>query len=171
MSIDMGGVAKGYATDRAVKVLRENGIRNAIVVSGGDIYCLGTRQPFERWMVGIQHPREPDKILYKINIENEAIDTSGDYEKYFIIYGKRYSHIIDPRTGYPIGDDVMSATIIAGNAETSDAYATALCVLGKKGMDIINKKGLGGVVIRKDGDLMDVDISKGLKIRNGIIEK
>ena len=171
MSMDMGGVAKGYATARAVKVLRDNGIRNAMVVSGGDIYCLGRRDTLERWIVGIQHPREPGNILYKINMENEAIDTSGDYQKYFIIGGRRYSHIIDPRTGHPIGDDITSATIIAKDPERADAYATALCILGKGGLDIINKKGLGCIVIHKNRDLMDVYLSKGLKIRDGIIEK
>ena len=171
MSIDLGGVAKGYATDRAVKILRDNGVRNAIVDSGGDMYCLGTRYGAGRWMVGIRHPRDPGRILYKIEIENEGIDTSGDYEKYFMIDGKRYSHIIDPRTGFPVGDDVVSATIIAGDSETSDAYATALCVLGKAGMIIIDKKGLKGVMIRNNNGAMDVEMSKGLKVNGDTIEK
>jgi len=171
MSIDMSGVAKGYATDRAVKILRDNGVRNAIVDSGGDMYCLGKRNPTGQWVVGIQHPRDRGRILYKIEIENEGIDTSGDYEKYFMIGGKRYSHIIDPRTGFPIGDDVVSATVIAKDSETADAYATAFCVLGEAGMGIMDKKGLKGVTIRNNNGAISVEMSKGLKVRGDKIEK
>jgi len=171
MSIDMGGVAKGYATDRAIYILRNNGMQNAIVDSGGDMYCLGTRNSANRWTVGIQHPRDRGRILYKIDLKDEGIDTSGDYEKYFMIGGKRYSHIIDPRTGYPIGDDVTSATIIAKDSETADAYATALCVLGKAGMDIIDKKGLKSIIVRNNNGAMNVEMSKGLTVNGDKIEK
>ena len=87
---------------------------------GGDVYCLGTRTPTSSWRVGIRHPRDKGRLFMELELEDKAIDTSGDYEKYFMLGGRRYSHIIDPRTGYPIGDDVVSATVIAGDATSAD---------------------------------------------------
>lgn len=137
MALDLGGIAKGYATGRAIYILKENGIKNAIVNSGGDMYCLGRRPGNKQWKVGVQHPRDKDKIIFELNLENEAIDTSGDYEKYFILNGRRYSHIIDPKTGYPIGDKIISATVIADDSTTADILATALCILGEGGLSAV----------------------------------
>ncbi|MBI5143869.1 MAG: FAD:protein FMN transferase [Candidatus Omnitrophica bacterium] len=172
MALDMGGIAQGYATDRAIRILKENGIEDAIVNLGGDMYCLGRKSKADLWKVGIQHPRKKNELYLEIKLEDKAINTSGDYEKYFMLNGKRYSHIIDPRTGYPIGDKTVSATIIAADCTSADALATALCVLGQEGMDIINSmKDVDAILIFKEGDRLKMEMSEGVKTRYGLSEK
>ena len=158
MAIDLGGVAKGYATDRAIMILKEIGVKDAIVNSGGDLYCLGKRSAKKPWVVGIRHPRNKERMFLELQLGDKAVDTSGDYEKYFTIEGRRYSHIIDPATGYPVGDDVVSASVIADDSTTADILATALCVLGTEGMKIIDTgKGEDAVVVvKKDGAITSV---------------
>jgi thiamine biosynthesis lipoprotein len=172
MSIDLGGAAKGYATDRAARILEENGIENALVNSGGDMYCLGKRTARELWKVGVQHPRDRNRSFLEIRLKDRAIDTSGDYERYFVIDGKRYSHIIDPRTGYPIGDNVVSASVIAPDSTTADILATAMCVLGEKGFSII--KGFGdidAVLVTFEAGRLTVKMSEGIRERYDISEE
>lgn len=172
MSLDMGAIGKGYASDRAVKVLRESGITNAIVNPGGDVYCLGQRAPGKLWNVGIQHPRQKGKLLFELELKDKAIDTAGDYEKFFILDGKRYSHIIDPRTGYPIGDGTVSASVIANDATTADALATALCVLGAEGSKIIDTKtGEAAVIIVKKDDGQVSVVTTGIMGRYNVKKK
>ncbi len=128
VSYDLGAFAKGYALDRAIERLRELGINNAIVNAGGDLRAIG--QHGERpWRIGIRHPRQ-DGILASVEISGDAsVFTSGDYERFFEVDGKRYHHIIDPRSGYP-ANKTTSVTIIHDNAATADAAATALFVAG-----------------------------------------
>lgn len=172
MAIDLGGVGQGYATDRAIKVLKENGINNAIVNSSGDMYCLGRKSKKDLWNVGIQHPRKKGELILDIELENKAINTSGDYEKFFILEGRRFSHIIDPGTGYAVGDDVVSATVIALDSTTADILATALCILGREGLKVIGSmKGADAVIIFKEGDRLKVEMSEGLKARYAIAEE
>jgi len=173
MSIDLGGAAKGYATDRAVRVLEENGIENALVNLGGDMYCLGKRTAHELWKVGLQHPRDRNRLFLEIRLKDKAIDTSGDYERYFVLDGKRYSHIIDPRTGYPIGDNVVSASVIAADSTTSDILATAMCILGEKGFDIIKKEsgGIDAVLVTFEAGRLTMKMSKGIRERYDISEE
>jgi len=171
MAIDLGAIAKGYATDMTIKTLKESGVKDAIVNCGGDMYCLGRRSANEQWKVGIRDPRNKDKLFLELRLEDKAIDTSGDYEKFYIVNGKRYSHIIDPRTGYPVGDDVASASVIAGDSLTADALATALCVLGRNGLNILDA--LGGadaVIIFVEKGKLRTDMSDGLKERYHVIE-
>jgi FAD:protein FMN transferase len=165
MALDFGGVAKGYASDRAARVLKMSGIRSAVIDCGGDVFCLGRSSKWHPWTVGIRHPREKGKLISEIPVENEAVDTSGDYENYFILEGKRYSHIIDPRSGYPVGDTTASATVIAKDATSADALATGLCVLGKSGMKIIDSDpDLGAIIIEKTGvGGLSVNLSNSLK--------
>lgn len=161
MSVDLGGVAKGYAADAAAKILKGAGIANCIVNCGGDMYCMGRPSPKKKWRVGIRHPRRADRVFLEINVEDMAVDTSGDYEKYFTIGGKRYSHIVDPRTGYPIGDDVVSATVIAPDSATADIYATALCVLGLKSLRVLEAEKLDAMIMLKKGNSFDIKMTKG----------
>lgn len=141
MSIDLGGIAKGYAVDKAVLRLKALGINSALINAGGNIYCLGKKGK-RKWHIGIQHPRNPEKLLFYLDLENQAVATSGDYEQYFMLGGKRYSHIIDPKTGYPVNNGLASVTIIAEDAATADALSTAVFVLGKeKGQALLNKIG------------------------------
>lgn len=130
MSIDMGGVAKGYAVSRAAGVLRAGGIHSAIIHAGGDMYCLGRRSNMAKWKVGIQHPRNKQRIVFRLPLSDASIDTSGDYERFFLLNGKRYSHIIDPRSGYPTGEYVVSATVVTDDPAYGDMLSTALSVLG-----------------------------------------
>jgi thiamine biosynthesis lipoprotein len=129
MKVDLGGIAKGYAVDRAAAVLRRYGIDDFIINAGGDLYVSGEKMPGEPWTVGIKHPRRTSDMLATLKIGDAAVVTSGDYERYFIQDGRRYHHILDPRTGYPASES-RSVTVIADSAEEADALATWLFVLG-----------------------------------------
>jgi thiamine biosynthesis lipoprotein len=162
MGLDFGGVAKGYATDSAAAVLKRMGVRNAVVSCGGDIYCIGKRSGSGMWNVGIQHPRNRRKMLFRMEIEDMAVDTSGDYEKYYFVKGRRYSHIIDPRTGYPIGDGIISATVVARDAVTADMLATALCVLGRRGLGVVNRiEGAGALIVHNENGVFRPEATEG----------
>lgn len=125
---DLGAFAKGYGIDRVIEHLRQLGIDNAIVNAGGDLRAIG-RHGERPWRIGIRHPREAG-ILASIEVSgDESIFTSGDYERYFEVDGRRYHHIIDPRTGYP-ASETTSVTVIHTDAATADAAATALFVAG-----------------------------------------
>lgn len=130
MKIDLGGIAKGYATDRAIAVLCANGVRNAVVNSGGDIYCLGERSSGKAWKVGIQDPAVRNRVAGELLIRDAAVDTSGNYERFFRSGARTYCHIVDPRTGMPVSSPPFGATVIATSSMEADALATALVVLG-----------------------------------------
>ena len=129
MSIDLGGIAKGYAIDRGSAVLKERGITNFILNAGGDIYVSGTKDKETFWKVGIKHPRNSNDLIAEFDLKDYAVATSGDYERFKIINGKRFHHILDPKTGYP-GTLSESSTIIAPTAEEADATATYVFLLG-----------------------------------------
>ncbi|MBL7130538.1 MAG: FAD:protein FMN transferase [Candidatus Omnitrophica bacterium] len=156
MKIDLGGIAKGYAIDVAVKELKRKGIDSAIINAGGDIYCLGSKFG-NPWKLGLQHPRKKDKILTTLELKDLAIATSGDYEQYMEIGGKRYSHIINPKTGYPVENDIVSVTVVAKDAVTADAVATCIFLLGKeKGMKVFeNYEGVERIIIITKSDVQD----------------
>ncbi len=151
--IDLGGIGKGYAVDRAVNVLKQNGINSALINFAGNIYAFGTPPGKESWVIGLQHPRESEGLLGTFEIKDKAVSTSGDYEKFFTIEGKRYSHIIDPRTGYPV-KGIVSVTIVTDNATRADALSTGVFVLGlEKGMALIEKlQDVEGIIIYEDAD-------------------
>lgn len=131
MAIDLGGIAKGYTVDKAVECLKNSGITSAFVNLGGNIYCLG-KKGNRKWRIAVRNPRDFSQILYPLELENQAVATSGDYEQFFILEGKRYSHIIDPRTGYPVDNVNISVTVIADTATAADAMSTTIFVLGKE---------------------------------------
>ncbi len=131
MSVDLGGIAKGYAIDRGSTVLREKGITNFILNAGGDLYVSGMKDDSTEWRVGIKHPRRTNDLAGAFNLKDYAVATSGDYERFKIINGKRYHHILNPATGYP-GRLSESSTIIAPTAEEADATATYVFLLGWK---------------------------------------
>ena len=136
LEIGLGGIAKGYGVDRAMAVLMEYGIQNAVVNAGGDLKALGRKQE-ELWTIAIRHPRDRERLIALLPVSNTCVVTSGDYERFFEYQGKRYHHILDPRTGYP-AEGCMSATVVAPDAAIADALATAICVLGyEKGFKII----------------------------------
>jgi thiamine biosynthesis lipoprotein len=155
--INLGGIAKGYAVEQGIAVARQYGVRNARVTAGGDTRLLGDRlgQP---WMVGIQNPRNEDEVAVTIPLENEAISTSGDYERFFIEDGERYHHIIVPSTGAPAGE-VHSATIIGPDAVITDALSTSVFVMGvDQGLRLIAAlPDYEGIVIDADGQMFYSD--------------
>lgn len=115
MSIDLGGIAKGFAADEAIKIFKENGVNSALISLGGSsMYTLGNKPDGSPWRVGIQHPRKErgEVNVTIINLTEQALSTSGDYERYFIKDGKRYHHILNPATGYPTDNGVISNTIV-----------------------------------------------------------
>ncbi len=129
MRIDPGGIAKGYMVDKTIRRLQAAGIDAAIINAGGDLYCLG-REKNKAWKVGVKDPREPEKILFPVALEDEAIATSGDYEQFFEYRGQTYSHLIDPFSGYPVQTDIVSVSVVAHNVTTADSLATAFFVMG-----------------------------------------
>jgi len=126
--INLGGIAKGYVVERGVDILRFRGVQNAIVTAGGDSRLLGDRRG-RPWMVGIRDPRKDGQVAISVPLSDEAISTSGDYERYFDEGGVRYHHIIQPRTGEP-ASGVRSATVFGPDAVITDALSTSVFVLG-----------------------------------------
>ena len=138
MQIDLGGIAKGYAVDKAIEALKKNSTRRALVNAGGDLYALGKAPQAGGWSIGIQDPRDEDKIIDIIKVKDKAVATSGDYRRYFTLEGKRFSHIVNPKTGLTVQDVPMSVTIIGPDATTTDALSTGVFVLGpEEGMKLI----------------------------------
>jgi len=138
-SVDLGGIAKGYAVDMALAVLREKGCVGGLVDIGGDIACFGERVGGGKWRIPVQDPFQPqrqDAWIAELRIDEGAVCTSGNYARYTVIGGKRYSHIIDPHTGWPV-DAVPSVTVYAHAAMTADFWATALSVLGPAGLKLL----------------------------------
>jgi thiamine biosynthesis lipoprotein len=143
MGVTLGGIAQGYAVDRAIELLMERGMESALVEIGGDIRVFGTKN----WRIAVQHPRASSQWLEVIELKDGAIVTSGDYAKYFILGGRRVHHLIDPRTGYP-ADKSISVTIIADNAVAADALSTAVFVLGpEKGAELLSSLGVQGLIV------------------------
>jgi thiamine biosynthesis lipoprotein len=139
MKIDLGGIAKGYAVDKAVKKLVSQGIKSCIINAGGQVFCLGDK--FGRpWGVMIKNPHNQTQKGYLMEVKNMAVATSGDYEQFFLKDNKRYCHIINPKTGYPIQNNIVSVTVIAHDGITADALATSIFVLGKEKGEELAKK-------------------------------
>lgn len=128
MAIDPGGIAKGYAVDRAFETLMSFGYKNLIINAGGDLRTGGLKNN-QPWSIGIQNPRAPENVMATISVIDSAIATSGDYEKFFFHQGKRYHHILNPKTGFP-ADGCQSVTILLKNGMMADGLATAVFVLG-----------------------------------------
>lgn len=160
MVLGLGGIAKGYGVDRAMAVLLEHGLEHALVSAGGDMKILGRKQG-QPWRIAVKHPRDAERVLAVLPVTNTCVMTSGDYERFFEVDGKRYHHILDPRTGYP-ASGCISATVLAQDAAFADAIATALCVLGpEKGLALIEKlPRVEGLAVGLDGT---VHLSSGLR--------
>ena len=150
--VDMGGIAKGYAVDRAIALLQDRGIAHASVSAGGDTRLLGDHRG-RPWVLGIKNPRQPERTALRLPMVDEAISTSGDYERYFMTgSGERVHHIINPRTGTSAGS-LASASVMGPNALDTDALSTSLFVLGReKGLALIDRlEGFEAIVINLEG--------------------
>lgn len=128
MKLDLGAIAKGYATEKALQVLKKQGINKALIDAGGNIRVLGRNQHDTPWRIGIKDPRKSDGIVAILSLEDQSAVTSGDYYRYFEVGGKRYHHILDPRSGYPASEN-MAATAITADAGLADVLSTVFFVL------------------------------------------
>ncbi|GAB3952040.1 FAD:protein FMN transferase [Spirosoma harenae] len=153
MRIGFGGIGKGYAAERAKYVLRQEGVESGIVNAAGDLTTWGSQPNGDDWTIGIADPDGMARQAFSwLAISNMAVATSGNYEKYAIIDGKRYAHTIDPKTGYPVSG-IKSVTIIAPNAELADALATPVMVMGVRvGLDMINQMQHIACIVMDDND-------------------
>jgi thiamine biosynthesis lipoprotein len=134
--INLGGIAKGYVVERAAAMLRARGVEHALLNAGGDTRVIGDRRG-QPWIVGIRHPRVADEVVTRLPLVDEAISTSGDYERYFEEDGRRYHHIINPATGRPT-EGILTVTVIGPDGTLTDGLDTAIFVLGvEKGLELI----------------------------------
>jgi thiamine biosynthesis lipoprotein len=152
--IDLGGIGKGHAVDRGIVILQQRGISHALVTAGGDSRIIGDRFGHP-WVVGIRHPDRKDEVIARIPLEDIAISTSGDYERYFEEDGVRYHHIIDPHTGQS-ARKVRSATIIGPTATRTDGLSKTAFVLGaEKAIAIYNRiEGIDAIIVKPDGKVL-----------------
>ncbi len=161
MAIGLSSLVKGYAAERAIAILKAAGLSGAMVSLSGDIYSFGDKEGWE-WLIGIKDPRGKG-IFASLPLLDEAIVTSGDYERYYEKRGRRYHHILDPRSGYPT-TEVRQVTVIGPSGATADALATAIMVLGaKNGLKLIDEfKGYEAIIINKKNRLY---VTQNLKKR------
>lgn len=148
MRIGFGGIGKGYAADKAAQLLRNKGVTSGIVNASGDLITWGNQPNGNPWTISLAHPDLPTVAFSKMNISNLAVATSGNYEKFVMIDGKKYSHTINPKTGYPISG-IKSVSIICPIAELADALATPVTIMGvEAGLNLINQlNGVEGIII------------------------
>ncbi len=161
VKVDLGGIAKGYTVDKAAAKLRQRGVKHAIINAGGDVYAIGSRPDGKPWRVGVTNPRQVEGMALAVYLQDQAIATSGDYQRFFIHEGERYHHILDPRTGYP-ARGLASVSVIAPSAMEADALATAVFVLGRgQGLALVDSlPGVEAVLITDAGEIL---VSKGLE--------
>lgn len=165
MKISFGAIGKGYAADKAKELLVSKQVIGGIINAAGDLTTWGTKASGEKWLIGIANPLSKEKIFSWLPIVESSVATSGNYEKHVVFDGIKYSHIIDPRTGYA-STGINSVSIFAKDAETSDALATAVFILGKDaGLDLINKLGSGIEVILVDSN-NKIHKSSGILLEN-----
>jgi len=164
MRIGFGGIGKGYAADKAKQLLQKLGIESGIVNAAGDLVTWGQQSDGLPWTIGIADPDQTNRPFSSLNISNMAIATSGNYEKFIVIDGVRYSHTIDPKTGLPV-TGIKSVSIICPSAELADALATPVMVMGVKvGLNLINQlKNVACIIV---DDVDDIYTSKNINIKN-----
>jgi thiamine biosynthesis lipoprotein len=163
---DVGGVAKGYAVDRAAGKLRALGFRSAIINAGGDLGLIGKRVDGEPWKIAIRHPRQAGTFIACLDLEDISVATSGDYEKFFLSGGKRFHHILDPHTGRP-GSRSTGVTVVTPNACLGDALATGLFLLGhEQGIPVVEAAdGIDAVFVYSNGESLAVSSGLAGKFR------
>jgi len=148
MRIGFGGIGKGYAAEKAKSLLQQKGVKSGIINAAGDLTAWGYQPNGKPWTIGIADPDTKSQAFSFLEITNTSIATSGNYEKFILIDGKKYSHTIDPKTGLPVRG-IKSVTIICPNAEIADAMATPVMIIGiKTGLNMLNQmKGIAGIII------------------------
>lgn len=154
MRIGFGGIGKGYAAEKAKTLMQQLGCHSGIVNASGDLTTWGTQPNNKPWTIGIVDPNHAGAVFSYMSVSNLAVATSGNYEKFVVINGKKYSHTISPKTGLPVGG-IKSVTIITTNAEIADAMATPVMIMGiKAGLDMINQlNNIEAIIIDDDNKL------------------
>jgi thiamine biosynthesis lipoprotein len=165
MSFDTGGIAKGYAADRAAETLKQRGIKAGLIAIAGDIRAFGTKPDGSPWNIGIRNPRaegDEDYLMATLELRDEAVSTSGDYERSFIKGGRRYHHLLSPKTGYP-AEGFISVSVVTDKAVHTDGFSTGVFVMGpEEGLRLMKEEGLEGVLVMSNGKIYVTD---GLKNR------
>jgi len=163
MRIGFGGIGKGYAAEMAKSVLKQKGVKSGIVNAAGDLTAWGRQPNGKPWTIGIADPEAARQAFSFLEITDTSVATSGNYEKFILIDGKKYSHTIDPKTGLPI-TGIKSVTIICPNAEIADAITTPVMIMGVKvGLDLVNQlKGVAGIIV-DDNDIIHTSRNINLK--------
>jgi thiamine biosynthesis lipoprotein len=162
MKLDLGGIAKGYAVDKAVAILKSNGVTSALINAGGDVRVIGRRPDGNPWRIGVQHPRKPDAIIAKLALTDwDTMETSGDYQRYIMKDGVRYAHVLDPRTGLQ-PRQLASVTMVINSSADGDIFSTALFVLGpERGLALLRQfPGIEAIMVAADGSVI---VSPGLE--------
>ncbi len=168
IDLDLGGIAKGYATDLLCDYLKAEGVEDALLSLGGNIYAMGDKDG-QSYQVGVADPDNPNELIGVLSVTDTAVVTSGDYQRYMEIDGKRYHHLLDPATGYPVQNDLRAVTVVSPSATAADGYATALFVMGydKAVATVEADPTLEAVFIKTDGS---VSVTDGLSDRFRLVE-
>jgi thiamine biosynthesis lipoprotein len=156
MSLDLGGIAKGYATDKAIEILKAKGIKSALVNAGGDVRVIGNKPDGNPWRIGVQHPRKTDGIAAKLALTKwDTMETSGDYQRFIMKDGVRYSHILNPRTGWQ-PQAVASVTMVNNSSTYGDILSKPIFVLGvEKGLELLKQfPGTEAIIVTMDGKII-----------------
>jgi len=171
MEINLGGIVKGYAADEVRRILIENGVQAAIIDLGGNIFAHGEKAENLSWKIGIQNPLEhTGNYLGILEVKDQSIVTSGDYERFFEYNGKKYHHILDAKTGYPAENEITGVSIISDASIDGDALSTTLFVLGlDKGMELVNSlDGVEAIFITKDKSIyLTTNLKDKFSLREG----
>jgi thiamine biosynthesis lipoprotein len=169
VTLDLGSIAKGYGVDQIAELIRANGFVDFLVEIGGEVFAAGLRRDGKQWRVGINRPdpaSPPDAVYKVVTLQEKALATSGDYRNFFEVDGVHYAHVIDPQTGYPVANGVVSASVLSDTCTFADGLATALMVMGPgPGVALVNRQEATEcliVVRQKDGRLTEF-ISDGFR--------
>ena len=168
IKIDLNAIAKGFGVDAVCVFLNSRGFNNYMVEVGGEVRCSGYNRKKESWMIAVENPESDNEINWAVPLNNMSMATSGDYRNYYEIDNERYSHEIDPRSGYPAQTKIASATVTAPNCVDADALATALIILGiDKAMQLIENTNSteAFLIIRREKDVYETIRSSGMKIK------
>ena len=168
LTVDLSSIAKGYGVDRVADLLRHEGMQDFLVEIGGEVFASGRKKDGKCWRVGINVPQKDaplDAVYHAVCLENQALATSGNYRNFFEVDGKRYSHVFDPRSGYPVSNSVVSVSIVADTCTLADGLATGVMVMGpEKGIELIHQMGVEGLIVTQSAGVLTDYPSRGFKI-------